>query len=284
MSRGLLFFILFIVGLIILYIIYKKNFKNLVFGVINLVTGGVKTGKSLLCSTESDKEFRKRHRSWWISINIFRVKDLEEPLYYTNVYHTFGNGKKPHRLDKCIRIIELEHLLRKKRFNYRSVVYIQESSLMADNMDYKNEKRNAQLSLFNKLFGHETRGGILFYDTQCIEDNHYSIKRVVSTYFFIQKSINFWLFRVLYVREMINTDLGNNNFETDVDNTMRKVLVFRWWYKHYDRYYFAYTTDNLTTDCKELIPYDTEIVSFNPLYRKLTRKDYGYEKENFKNC
>ena len=53
------------------------------------------------------------------------------------------------------------------------------------------------LSLFNKLIAHETRGGAIYYDTQSILDSHYSIKRVASTYLFIQKNINFFLFHVI---------------------------------------------------------------------------------------
>jgi hypothetical protein len=230
------------------------------------------------------------------------------------VFVTFGRynykkpvskRNKPHRLDKNIRLIELQHLLRLKRFNYGSVIYVDESSLLADSQDYNNMIRNACLSMFNKLIGHETKGGYLFYDTQAPEDNHYSIKRVVSNYHFIQKSINLFFFRVLYVREMISKDLGENNFNDDIDTTTRKVLIFRWWYHHYDRYYFSYLTDKLPKTAKNPKFYKGALTSFNPLYRRLSlmnkevreyllnefekmlekqeRKQYYEKKEYFKN-
>lgn len=269
MSSTLIYIIFGAFLLLVIWFVYRKNFKRLAIACVTLITGAVKTGKSLLGVYLSQKKYKKVHRLWWIKTRIFKKK-IEEPLFYTNVWVTFGRGKKPHKLDKNIRLIELKHLLRLKRFNYKSVIYIDECSLMADNMDWSNKKRNACLSMFNKLIGHETRGGYLFYDTQALEDNHYSIKRVLSNFFFIQKSKNFFFFRVLYVREMISKEIGENNFIDDLDTTTRKVLIFRWWYNHYDRYYFSYLTDRLPRNSKKPKFYKGALVSFNPIYRKLS--------------
>ena len=251
--------------LILALIIYwrvRRNFKFLKVPSVCLVTGGVKTGKSLLCVMLSTKDFIKRHRVWWFKKTFFHKRE-EEPLFYTNVWINFG--KIHHKLDKCIRYISLDHLKREVRFNYKSVIYIQESSLMSDNMDFNDKERNCELSLFNKLIAHETKGGAVYYDTQSPLDNHYSVKRVSSTYFFIQKQLNLLLFHVLYVREMINTENGVNNFTDDVDLTTRKVLIPFWYHHRYDRYYFSFLTDNLTRHYKQEFSHKT-LVSFNPLY------------------
>lgn len=266
MPKELIIVLLIVVGVLVLYFVYRKNFKILKVPSVCLITGGVKTGKSLLSVHLSIKDYRKRHRVWWLATHIFK-KELEEPLYYTNVQISFGSikRKKPHRLDKNIVQITLDHLMRLNRFNYKSVIYIQESSLMSDNMDFNNQQRNVELSLFNKLVAHETRGGALYYDTQSVLDNHYSMKRVCSTYFFIQKNLNLLLFHILYVREMINQENGVNNFEDDVDNTTRKVLIPFWYHHKYNRYEFSYLTDDL--DKKNgVVPYHNGVVSFNPLY------------------
>ena len=147
---------------------------------------------------------------------------------------------------------------------------------MADNMDFNNKVRNVDLSLFNKLIAHETKGGALYYDTQSVLDSHYSIKRVCSTYLFIQKNINFLLFHILYVREMINTENGINNFVDDVDTTTRKVLIPFWYHHRYDRYEFSYLTDDLRTYNKP-IPHHNGLVSFNDLY--IERSDKRTRKE-----
>lgn len=268
MEKSLIFVLLICVCAIVLYVIYRKNFKILKVPSVCLITGGVKTGKSLLSVNLSIKDYKKRHRKWWLLTHIFR-KQMEEPLYYTNVSVSFGNlkRKKPHKLDKNIRRIKLEHLLRNFRFNYKSVIYIQESSLMADNMDFNNQERNVDLSLFNKLIAHETRGGALYYDTQSVLDNHYSMKRVCSTYFFIQKNLNLLLFHILYVREMINQENGVNNFTDDVETTTRKVLIPFWYHHKYDRYEFSFLTDELEKD-NETYKKHVGLTSFNPLYMK----------------
>lgn len=271
--KSTIWIILIIICVVALYVLYRKNFKILNVPSVCLITGGVKCGKSLLSVKLSIKDYKKRHLIWKIK-KLFGYKE-EEPLYYTNVFVTFGNykRKRKHKLDKNIRYITLDHLLRNYRFNYKSVIYIQECSLLADNMDYNNATRNVDLSLYNKLIAHETKGGCVYYDTQSVLDSHYSIKRVCSTYLFIQKKLNiFGLFLILYVREMINTENGVNNFTDDIDTTTRKVLVPRWWFFRYNRYEYSYLTDDLDTNN---VPYDKSsrnLESFNPLYRARANK------------
>lgn len=271
--------VLGLVLLIVLYIVYRKNFKILKVPAVCLVTGGVKTGKSLLSVFLSIKDYKRRHIKWWWLTKVFK-KDLEEPLYYTNVEISFNNRKRkqPHRLNKNIVQMDLDFLNRVVRFNYKSVIYIQESSLMADNMDFNNMGRNVDLSLFNKLIAHETQGGALYYDTQSPLDNHYSIKRVSSTYFFIQKNLNLLLFHVLWVREMINQENGVNAFNDDVETTMRKVLIPFWYHHKYNRYEFSYLTDDLPV---KNIPNRKHlgIISFNKLYIDRADKRVKEEKK-----
>lgn len=277
-DKSTIFIVLLIVGIIILYFLYRKNFKILKTPSVCLVTGGVKCGKSLLCVNLSKKDYKRRHRKWWFLTHILH-RDIEEPLFYTNVTFSFGNYKKRgHRLDKNIRAVSLDLLLRKFRFNYGSVIYVQECSLLADNMDYNNKKRNIELSLFNKLIAHETRGGVIYYDTQSILDSHYSIKRVCSTFLFIEKNLNLLLFHILYVREMINQENGINVFADDVETTTRKVLIPFWYHHNYDRYEFSYLTDDLNTS-KEKFKRKQGLVSFNPMYIELSDKRTHIQKE-----
>lgn len=286
-AKVIIILILFIIGLLILYWVYRKNFKRLTLSAVNLTTGAPKTGKTLLNVWKAPADFKSRHRKWWFKTYILRKKGIEEPLFYINQAFSFGNlnkvlaGKrKPHRLDRCIVKLSTEHLERKYRFNYKSVIYATESSLMSDNQDVNNQYRNAELSLFNKLIGHETRGGVLYYDTQNSKDNHYAIKRVANVRWFIQKTKNFYLFRILWVREMINEDEGENVTTDDIDKTTRKILIPFWIYRHYDCYYFSYLTDNL--EVKNEVPrwYEGALDSFNPIYRKLSVK--GVKKDEKK--
>ena len=266
-----IFGLLIFLGILFLYWRFRKNFKFLNVPSVCLITGAPKTGKDLLCSTLSKKDFKKIHRRWFISclvLKLFRSKRvIEEPLYYTNVTSSFGSlkSKKPHRLDKCIRKLTLDSLLRMKRYNYKSVIYISECSLVSDNQYYENKDANIELSLYTKLIAHSTRGGKVYLNTQSILDLHYSWKRVCSNFYFIQKSINILgLLHVLWVREMISNDLGTNSFIDDIDTTTRKVLIPFWWHNKYDRYEFSYFTDDLEKTDEDFIKGD--LISFNKKY------------------
>lgn len=268
--------VLIIVAIVLfVYFRLRKNFKILNVPSVCLITGGVKTGKTMLCVNLSQKDYIKIHRKWWFATHLL-MRKIEEPLYYTNSYASFGWFHK--KLNKNIRFISKEHLLRDYRFNYKSVVFVDEVSLMADNMDFNDKERNVDLSLYHKLFAHSTKGGKLYLSTQSPLDSHYSIKRVCSTFLFIQKQLNFGLFHILYVRECVNTDIGVNDFVDDVDTSTRKVVIPFWWHKHYDRYYFSYLTDELSTKNENAHVYG-DLVSFNPLYieradkRKKDKKD-----------
>lgn len=274
MNNYIIWFLLALFLLIVFYVLYRKNFKVLNVPSVCLVTGGVKCGKSLLCVYLATKDYKRRHRAWWFATHILR-KNIEEPLFYTNVQISFRSindykdgvyykKRKPHKLDSKIVQITLDHLIRKVRINYKSVVYIQESSLMADSMDWKDYDKNIELSLWNKLFAHEGRGSAMYYDTQSPLDNHYSMKRVSSVYYFIEKNINLLLFHVLWVRELINNENGVNAFNDDVETSTRKVLIPFWYHHKYNRYEFSYLTDDLDLD-NNVVPYHYGVVSFNRL-------------------
>lgn len=273
-------FILIIVAVVcLLYWRYRKNFKNLVTCCICLITGAPKTGKDLLQNDKAPSDFKKVHRAWSIHnffCKLFKKENKEEePLYYVNYEFSFRNyrkarEKKVHKLDRCVMQLTKAHLLREVRFNYRSVISITEASLLNDNMlsvkVKDGEDVNIPLSCFYKLIGHETKGGKLYLNSQALPDLHYAPKRVCSNFFFIQKNINFLgLFHVLYVREMINQDIGNNNFIDDLDTTTRKYIVPFWVHKRYNRYEFSKFTDDLP---KSNEPYDINkgLVSFNEQY------------------
>ena len=151
-----------------------KQFKVAKIGSLCLVNGGVKCGKSTLSVSIVRSEYKSRVRKTKF-MNFFRKlfhKPLKElPLLYSNV--PLACPYVP---------LTDDLLLRKKRFVYGSVIYCQEASLVADSQLIRDMDINQRLLLFNKLIGHETKGGVIVYDTQCISDLHYSIKRCLSNY------------------------------------------------------------------------------------------------------
>ena len=267
------------------YFLVGKKIKSLDFPCVTIFTGGVKCGKTTLAVRTAIKKYRLIHLKWWIKTKIFR-KDKEEPLLYSNIPLSV-----PH-----VRLTQ-ELLLRQKRFNYGSVVLCSEASLVADSQYFRDKDFNDTLTLFNKLFGHETGGirnksmgtGYLIYDSQNLNDLHYSIKRVSSTYYFIQKCIKWIPFILVFnVREMTYVDDTTINvYNEDSEDTMKKVIILKKWWKKFDSCCYSILTDNKSIENK-IIKVDnlktTNIVGFRN-WHGLERKIEENEKEinnNFK--
>lgn len=248
--------ILIILGLFLLWFFIFKV-KHLKTPDVFCVDGGVKTGKSLVCVVLAIKQYKKNVFKTYVAnffifiINLFRKKSnkkkyLDRPMLYSNM---------PLR---CIKYnhLTMDIILRKVRIPYKSVVLIDEASLLADSMSgvYDKSKSkeafdemNEQLTLFIKLFGHYTHGGSLFYNSQQIIDLHFSFKRCTSTYLFVQKNRKFPFFCLLDVREMVHSEDGDaiNSFNNDIDVDQKPLFILKKYYKYYDRYYLSCLTDHL---------------------------------------
>lgn len=233
---------LVLILLIIAFIFISKNMKSLKIGSLALVTGGVKTGKSTLGCYLAIKEYKKARLRYRVR-KLLGFKD-EEPLFYSNI---------PIKVNHFVPI-DKDYLLRKKRFNYGSVIFIDEASLVADSQLIKDNLINEQLLLFNKLIGHETHGGKLIYNTQSIQDCHYSIKRCVDRYFYVYKMIK-WLpfFIVMKVQETRyseDSSVAIVNQDTDLEDMTKTCIIPKSVWKKFDRYAFSILTDNNLTTCK----------------------------------
>lgn len=272
-------FIIIAVLLSIFLIRFLMKVKVPKIGSLALVSGGVKCGKSTLSVAIAISEHKKRVRKVKFKNffrKIFNRKPIELPLLYSNV--PLACKYSP---------VTQDLLLRKERFVYGSVVYLQEASLVADSQLIKNQDINNQLLLFNKLIGHSTKGGCLIYDTQCIGDLHYSIKRCLSEYFYIHH-LTKWIPFVLiaHVEENRYSDDGTiiSTQNEDIELKLRKVIISKKTWKYFDCYCYSCLTDNLpvntnsidnnlkTTDLKA-----RKIISFKPQFNKVGEEN---EKEN----
>lgn len=243
----MLYILYFILICIALFFIKKflKQFKVAKIGSLCLVNGGVKCGKSTLSVSIVRSEYKSRVRKVKFQ-NFFRKlfhKPLKElPLLYSNV--PLG----------CP-YVELtdDLLLRKKRFVYGSVIYCQEASLVADSQLIKDMDINQRLLLFNKLIGHETKGGVIVYDTQCINDLHYSIKRCLSNYIYVHHLVK-WIpfFLVAYVEENRYSDDNSvvNVQDKDVEEKLKKIIIPKRNWKYFDCYCYSVLTDDLPVENK----------------------------------
>lgn len=230
--------LLIIAIILVLFISFK--IKKLKLDCVSLITGGVKTGKTTLSVHLAIKKYKKNHRIWWFKHYILMNKSVEEPLLYSNIPLT------------CEYVpVTQEMLERKERINYKSVMYLCETSLIADSMSYKDEELNERLTLFIKLFGHETHGGSLFLDTQAVADNHYAVKRCISRNLYIYH-LTKWIpfFLVFKVRELYYSEDNStiNVVDSDLEDSMKLVIFTKRVWKKFDCYAYSSFTDNLNSN------------------------------------
>lgn len=260
--------ILLLILALIVFAIITRKFKKPKIACVALVTGGVKAGKSTFSLALALSKYKSQVRKVrFINFfrRLFRREPLEKPLLYSNV---------PLACDYVPLTDDL--LLRKQRFVYRSVIYAQEASLIADSQLIKNLDVNQRLLLFNKLIGHETKGGYLVYDTQSINDNHYAVKRCLSEFFYVHDTVKIIPFILLvHVRELRYSDDSQelNIYDGDIEESLKTVLISKRVWKKFDAYCYSVLTDHL--------PVADEVVSGRELPDLKARKIVSFR--NYKN-
>ena len=234
-----LFILLIFIGVLVVAIILHHKLKHPKIGSMCMVTGGVKTGKTTFAVSLALKEYKKSCRQVAI-VNFFKrlthKKEIEKPLLYSNI-----------ALSVPFVPLTPELILRTERFAYGSIILCSEASLVADSQLITDKNINQQLLLFNKLIGHETKGGKIIYDTQSIQDCHYSIKRCLSEYFYIHHIVKIPFFILLFIREDRYSEDGTvisvNN--EDIENTLKCVLIPKSTWRKFDAYTYSIFTDHL---------------------------------------
>lgn len=238
--------ILFIVLVCVLLFFISKilsKYKVAKIGSLCFINGGVKCGKSTLSVAVVRSEYRSRVRKIKFQ-NFFRKlfrRPLKElPLIYSNV--PLACPYVP---------LTDDLLLRKKRFVYGSVIYVQEASLVADSQLIRDMDINQRLLLFNKLIGHETKGGVIVYDSQCISDVHYSIKRCLSNYIYVHH-LTKWIPFILIAHVEENRYSDDNSVinvqDRDVEEKLKKVIISKRNWKYFDCYCYSVLTDDLPVE------------------------------------
>lgn len=243
--------IIIVVIVAFLLFIYFKFFKIPKLKNVVFIDGGLGCGKSFYSVSLAIKLHKRALRKWYFQkylckfLGLFSKKyknlQIEKPLLYSNI--------KLKNYEHVILTKEL--LIRDMRFNYKSVVLIDEFSLFADQQLYKNQDLNEKLQLFFKLFRHETKGGYMVVNSQSINDCHYSFKYILNDYFYIHHRIKLPFISLLAIRENVySADNGNviNSSNEDIESTLKKVIVLNKYYKKYDSYTYSIFTDKLESD------------------------------------
>lgn len=242
------YFILIAIA-VILIVIYCKWFKKIRCGNMICITGGIKTGKSTLSVRQALQLVKSQRIKVWLHNNILRY------LLYP-FYAPFNKGKiKPKKerpelysnipLKVDYKPITKEFLERKERPVYGSVAYICEASLVADSMTYKDPILNEELLLFNKLWGHSSKGGYLIYDTQSIQDNHYAVKRCLNSYIYIHHTVKGLFFVYMWLREERYSEDSStvNAYTEDVEEKLKLHIVPKSVWRKFDCYCYSCLTD-----------------------------------------
>ena len=270
-------FIILLILLIIGIVFYKKNFKQVNLGTINLVTGAPKTGKSTLSVALVLKTYDKllmKYKVQCFFCKIFKKQVPEKPLLYSNIPIVHKEGYVP--LTKDI-------LERKKRLAINSVIYIGEFSLVADSFSYLDKELNEKTELFFKLIGHESHVTCIV-DTQSVKDCHYNLKRVLSSFVYIHHLKVIPFFIIAYVREFAYLDTDNNsvvnNLSDDLDCTLKKILLPKSIWKKFDYRCYSILTDNLPLACDVSYDYSTLKQSSIVSYKNYKFLTFGGSDEN----
>lgn len=240
--------ILIIILAIILLFVVWRFLKVPKLGALTLVSGGVKTGKTALSVHLAIRYYKRALRNYYIARFIFRIgrklgikkcqKEIEKPLLYSNI-----------PLGKVDYVPLTDDILqRKKRTTYKSIIFIDEMSLVADSMLYKDLELNERLMFFHKLIGHATRGGKLIVDTQSLNDLHYSTERTLSSFIYVHRLIKLPFISLMYLREeRFNSMQGvsTNIYDSDIEDSMKLYFLPNSVFKRYDQYAYSYLTDDL---------------------------------------
>lgn len=223
---------------------FHKHFKIPKYGSLVMVNGGVKCGKTTLTVFLGIREYKRRVFATKVA-NFFNIllnkPKYDLPLIYSNI---------PLKIDYVP--ITRDLLSRKKRFEYGSVIIISEAALIADSMLYKDDILNESISLLFKLIAHETRGGVCFCETQSMADNHFGLRRNISSLLYVYQTVKVPLlpFAVSYVREERYSEDSSvmNSYDSDIEDSLKKVLIPTKYWKFFDRYNCSSLTDNLPVE------------------------------------
>lgn len=280
----IIFFVLCVALIVFLLWFFIFKVKHLKTSNVYFVDGGVKTGKSLMCVMLAVKQYRKNLIGYYIRvgltkfINLFRDNNdkCRKSLFKNGKFHRKPKLRLPEKpmLYSNMPLYKVKYnpltlpiILRKVRIPFKSVCILDEATLIADSMSGmltdRNKKAafdeiNEALTLFLKLYGHETHNGFLVFNSQNVVDLHFAFKRNTSTYLYLTKNRKFPFFCLVQGREIIHDeahDVVNTNVG-DVDDGDKPIFVSKRWYKYYDRFYL----DVLTNDLPLQVDYDVQKV------------------------
>lgn len=273
----LFIFWLILIVIIILLVVYYKRAKKFVYETIVMLIGTNGVGKTSTSVSIGLRSIKMAHARWWRRKNIYSkiplIKKMgmfqyydEEPKIYCNI-PLYENRKKSDKLFKYYEPFTMDILLRKKRMNYKSVILLDEVSLIANSFSGIPNKANPdakfineQLQLFIKLIRHELKGtyrGIisnypnLILCTQSKNDLHFAFDRAISQVIYLSKTRSLPFVKLLWGRDLVLMDSSVvNQIDEDVavDKSFHFFVLWKSIFNKYDSYCYSHLSDDLAID------------------------------------
>lgn len=245
--------IIVLIVVAVLTYLYIRFFKIPKIKSVVFIDGAPGAGKSLYCVNLSIRLYKRSLRRFRLKKAVLSVLSfvfpskgfknaysrLEEPMLYSNIPLA--------RVKHCRLTIDI--LLRKVRIPVGSIVLWDETSITVDQFDYKDRAISDALRDFMKLSRHMFNGTIVA-NSQSTNDLHYSFKSVLTEYFYIHHSTRVGPFTILTMQEMAyaaDSSAGSvvNALNSDVEDSMKKVIIWNRYMKDYDSRCYSILTDSL---------------------------------------
>lgn len=233
-------FLLYAVIAVLVFLALRKlGYERPRLGSLVCVAGGVKAGKTTSSIALLKREYKASVKAW--KMRKLRGSNEPQPRIYSNVPIALPF----HPLTEDV-------LCSRVRVPRGSIIYFQESSLVAGSMDYKDEVFNQRYLLLNKLAAHFTQGGMVIHDTQSLDDLHYAVKRSVTNVLFIDGTKKVPLLPFLAVHYRIFDNVGSAiNSDTDVPTKWHLIPSSTW--SLFDRYTYYGLVEEKPLDNSALV-------------------------------
>ncbi len=240
-----MYIILIIIAVVLLILILVYS-RAPYMGCLTLFTGALKSGKTMTALKCSLKKYRTARIRWKLACiwrKIIRKPLPEEPLFYTNIA-VAGVAYVP---------VTLDILYRRVRIARKSIMFLSETSLIADSMTLKDALLNEEINLFFKLYGHESHGGKCIIETQNVLDNHYAVKRCMTFYYNIDANFSLPFFKLVrFYKVFFSEDKTISNVVCLNDKVEYSyMLIPKSIFTRYDSYTYSWLTDGLPLEKDE---------------------------------
>lgn len=274
------FFVVLAIVIFLTWFYFSKlkipKLRNIVF-----IDGTLGSGKSGLSVTLAIRLYRKRLRVYKVLMFLKKIhfigmknKNFEEPILYSNIHLRYIKYT----------LLTKELITRRNfRFAYKSIVLIDEFSLVADQNMFGKQYAEVceRMNEFFKLFRHETKGGVLILNSQSTSDLNYTLKSVLSDYLYIHhKTGRFFPFFCIYKVQECSYSRDKNFIQIndgDIEEKLKSLWTLKKYYKMYDTYCHSIFTDNLPVYSNTLYNDKKDSLKTSEL---ITYKDMIYLYEN----